>query len=120
MAVLAWLVFFHGFFSAKGCACLAAVRERAWNYALAVKTLAWDERELSAAIEAFTQIPILTVPGATGLYLLRCSFCWKKTGAMRGFLKQMLTTPPRKGSSAKFMSEEDLPGRRIDFESADF
>ena len=120
MAVLAGIlvgVFLMAFFQQRAApAWLPSGLQWAWNYALALKTLTWDERELSAAIEAFTQIPILTVSGATGAYLLRCSFCWQKTGAMRSFLKQMLTTPPRKSSSAKFMSEENLPVRRIDFD----
>ena len=91
--------------------------QRVWNYGLALKTLAWYERKLSSFVETWTKIPILTVSGATGAWLSKCRVGWTRADTLRRALKEFLTTPPRRGqgSSAKLISEDDLPVRRLNF-----
>ena len=73
--------------------------QEVWNYALALalKTIAWDERGFVFCCQ-------------------HAHTCYGVAFAVRGFLKQIPTTPPRGGGSAIFVSEEGSPVRRIDFD----
>lgn len=98
---------------------LPSYAHRMYVYLLAIKTLAWDEKDFSGIIENVAGIPILTVSGAAGTFLCRNMLQPRK---VKKVLKQLLLTPPSKSSRDSSVENclvarenADLPVRRLVF-----